>query len=93
MRETIGFSQELPIATWNCGGLSHSGAIGSRIAFVRIRGRPANLYRTVRKILLSCVKPTPESIFGDVPDLNITKAILDAKNRSKWKKLRPSSRC
>ncbi len=35
--------------------------------------------RTVRKILLSCVKPTPESIFGDVPDLDITKAILDAK--------------
>ncbi len=35
--------------------------------------------RIIRKILLSCVKPTPKSIFGDVPDLNITKAILDAK--------------
>ncbi len=35
--------------------------------------------RTVRKILLRCVKPTPESTFGDVPDLNISKAILDAK--------------
>ncbi len=44
-------------------------------------------------IFLSCAKPTPESIFGDVPDLNITKAILDGKIRSKWKKLRPSSRC
>ncbi len=42
--------------------------------------------RTVPKILLSCVKATPESIFGDVPDLNITRAILDTKNRSKWKK-------
>ncbi len=42
--------------------------------------------RQVRKILLSCVKPTPESIFGDVPDLNITKAILDAKKLKKWKK-------
>ncbi len=30
------------------------------------------------EILLNCVKPTPESIFGNVPDLNIVKAILDA---------------
>ncbi len=45
--------------------------------------------RTVWKILPSCVKPTPESILGDVPDLNVTQAILpfDAENRSKWKKL------
>ncbi len=48
---------------------------------------------TVRKTLLSYVKRTPESIFGGVPDLNIIKAILDAKHRSKWKELRHSSRC
>ncbi len=40
-----------------------------------------------------CQKPTPESIFGDVPDTNITKAILDAIDRRKCKTLRPLSRC
>ncbi len=31
--------------------------------------------RTVRQVLLQCVTPTPESLFGDVPDLNIDKAL------------------
>ncbi len=31
--------------------------------------------------------------FGDVPDLNIDKALKIAKNRIEWKNLRPSKRC
>ncbi len=30
---------------------------------------------TVRQVLLQCVKTTAESLFGDVPDLNIDKAL------------------
>ncbi len=30
--------------------------------------------------------PTAESLFGDVPDLNIDKALKIAKNRIEWKK-------
>ncbi len=60
VRETIGFSQELRSGRrWNW--LGH---------VLRMEEN-----RAVRKILLSCVNPTPESIFGDVP-------ILDANDRS-----------
>ncbi len=36
---------------------------------------------------------TAESLFGDVPDLNIDKALKIAKNRIEWKTRRPSKRC
>ncbi len=49
--------------------------------------------RTARQVLLQCVKPTAESLFGVVPDLNIDKALIIAKNRIEWKNLRPSKRC
>ncbi len=34
-----------------------------------------------------------ESLFGDVPDINIDKALKIVKNRIGWKNLRPSKRC
>ena len=52
-----------------------------------------NERRTVRQVLLHCVKPTAESLFSDVPDLNIDKALKIAMNRIEWKNLRPSKRC
>ncbi len=36
---------------------------------------------------------TPDSIFGDVPDLDSRKAAELAAGREKWKSLRPSKRC
>ncbi len=45
--------------------------------------------RTARQVLLNCVKPTPESIFGDLIDSNT--AISLATDRAEWKKNRPSN--
>ncbi len=47
----------------------------------------------IRQVLMSCVKPTPDSIFGDVPDLDSRKAAELAVGREKWKSLRSSKRC
>ncbi len=52
-----------------------------------------NERRTVRQVLLNCVKPTPKSIFGDLIDLDVNEAISLAKDRIEWKKNRPSKRC
>ncbi len=49
--------------------------------------------RTARQVLLNCVKPKPESIFGDLIDLDVNEAISLAKDRIEWKKNRPSKRC
>ncbi len=38
-------------------------------------------------------KTTPDSLFGDVPDLESRKVAEIAKDREKWKSLRPSKRC
>ncbi len=46
----------------------------------------------VRLVLLKCVKPTPESIFGDLIDTDVQAAISLAKARIKWNKNRPSKR-
>ncbi len=46
----------------------------------------------VRKVLLHCVKPEKESLFGDIPNRNVEKAIETAGDREKWKKVRPSQR-
>ncbi len=32
-------------------------------------------YRVPRQVLLPCVKPAPESFFGDVPDMDVDAAI------------------
>ncbi len=39
------------------------------------------------------VAETPDSIFGDVPDLDSRKAAELAADREKWKSLRPSKPC
>ncbi len=43
--------------------------------------------------LLQCVKPAAESRFGDIPDLNIDRALKMAKVRIEWRSLRPSKLC
>ncbi len=42
---------------------------------------------------LQCIKPTPESILGDVSGPEIQAEINTAKERVEWKKNRPSRRC
>ncbi len=42
-------------------------------------------HRVTRQVLLQCVKPAPESLFGDVPDLDVYTAINLAMNRVEWK--------
>ncbi len=49
--------------------------------------------RITRQVLLQCVKLTPESLFGDVPNLDVYKAINLAMNRVERKANRPSRRC
>ncbi len=49
-------------------------------------------HRVTRQVLLQCVKPAPESLFGDVPDLHVYTAINLAMNRVERKEKRPSSR-
>ncbi len=48
--------------------------------------------RLVRKEHLKCVKPEKESMFGDIPNPNVEKAIETTRDREKWTKLRPSRR-
>ncbi len=50
-------------------------------------------HREIRQVLMNCDRPTPDSPFGDVPDLDNRKAAEIAKDREKWKSLRPSKRC
>ncbi len=40
------------------------------------------------QVLLQCLKPAPESLFSDVPDLDIYTAINLAMNRVEWKENR-----
>ncbi len=42
---------------------------------------------------MNFVRPTPDSLFGDVPDLDSRKASEIPKGREKWKSLRSSKRC
>ncbi len=46
--------------------------------------------RLVRKRLLNCVMPEKESLLGDIPNLDVEKAIETVRDREKRKKLRPS---
>ncbi len=50
-------------------------------------------HRAIRRVRMNCVRPTPDSLFGDVLDLDSRKAAEIAKDREKWKSLRPSKRC
>ncbi len=49
-------------------------------------------HRPARQVLLQCVKPTPESVFGDLPGLEVQVAINVAKNKLEWKRIGPSRR-
>ncbi len=40
-------------------------------------------HRVIRRVLMNCVRPTPDSLFGDVPDLDSGKAAEIAKDREK----------
>ncbi len=42
-------------------------------------------HRLVCRVLLLCVKPTTESIYGDVPDLDVAAVIRPARERIEWK--------
>ncbi len=44
--------------------------------------------RLVREVLPKCVKPEKELLFGDIPNLNVKKAIENARDRENSKKLR-----
>ncbi len=44
------------------------------------------------KVLLNGVKPEKEILFGDIPNLDVEKAIETARDRANWKLLRPSRR-
>ncbi len=45
--------------------------------------------RLVRKVQMDCLQRTKESLYGDIPDLDVEKAIETARDREKWKKIRP----
>ncbi len=53
------------------------------------RGLRMDEDRLVRKVFLNCVQPTKESLYGDIPDLDVEKASEIARDREKWKKIRP----
>ncbi len=57
---------------------------GPRVPPGGCRGR--HLERGVQEAVK---RPTPDSLFGDVPDLGSRKAAEIAKDREKWKSLRP----
>ncbi len=42
---------------------------------------------------MNYVRATPDSLFGDVPDVDNRKAAEIAKGREEWKNLKPSKRC
>ncbi len=50
-------------------------------------------WRTVHHVLLTCLKSTPGSIFGDLIDPEVNAAMSHAKGSTQWKTNRPSNRC
>lgn len=48
-------------------------------------------YVRVTMVGMECVKPTSESIFGNVVDLDVQAAANLANDRIEWKKNRPSA--
>ncbi len=50
-------------------------------------------HRVIRRVLMNCVRPTPDSLFDDVPDLDSRKTGEIAKDMEKWKSLRPLKSC
>ncbi len=50
-------------------------------------------HRVIRRVLMNCVRPSPDSLFGDAPELDSRKEAEISKDRENWKSLRPSKRC
>ncbi len=50
-------------------------------------------HRLVRRVLPNYVKPTHETLFADVPYLNVDYAIRMSEDRKLWRSDRPSLRC
>ncbi len=50
-------------------------------------------HRIIQQVLLVCARPTPDSLFGDVPEPDPRKAAEIPNDRETWKRLRPSQRC
>ncbi len=46
-------------------------------------------HRLVRRVLLNCVKPTHETLFADIPNLNFDYAIRIPEDRKLWRSSRP----
>ncbi len=46
--------------------------------------------RLMRLLLLGCVDPTPHSIFADVPDRKVERALETATTQAEWNRNRPS---
>ncbi len=49
-------------------------------------------HRVIRQVPMNYVKPTLDSLFGDVPDLDGRKAVELTADREEWKGLRSSKR-
>ncbi len=84
-RGPLTFSTQYRIATWNCGGLSNitmSTCKDLRWNWLRHILR-MDERRTVRQVLLNCVKPTQESILGDLNGKDVNRAISLARDRIK----------
>ncbi len=48
--------------------------------------------RLARKVLLNCVEPKKEPLYGNVSGLDVEKVIEIARDREKWKKIWPPQR-
>ncbi len=51
-------------------------------------------HQIIQEVLMNCVRPTPDSLFGDTPDRDNRKASEITTDREKWKKSRAfQSKC
>ncbi len=50
-------------------------------------------HRVIRRVLMNCVRVTPDSLFGDVPDLNNREAAEITRGQGKVEKPQASKRC
>ncbi len=51
------------------------------------------VFLKTRELVVFILRSLPDSLFGDVPDLDSKKAAEIAKGREKWKSLRTPKRC
>ncbi len=53
----------------------------------------AHTENSLQKVRINGVKPKKDSLYGDISNLSVEKAIETARDRGNWKKLRSSRRC